>query len=42
MQDRALNNPKIDVIWNSSIENMIGDPQNGGLTGVILKDTLSG
>jgi len=42
MQDRALNNPKIDVIWNASIENMIGDPQNGGLTGVVLKDTLSG
>ena len=42
MQDRALNNPKIDVIWNSAIESMIGDPQNGGLTGVVLKNTLSG
>ena len=42
MQDRALNNPKIDVIWNSVIESMIGDPQNGGLTGVVLKNTLSG
>ena len=42
MQERALNNPKIDVIWNSTIESMIGDPQNGGLTGVVLKDTLSG
>jgi len=42
MQERALNNPKIDVIWNSTIECMVGDPQNGGLTGVILKDTLSG
>jgi len=42
MQERALNNPKIDVIWNSIIESMVGDPQNGGLTGVILKDTLSG
>ena len=42
MQKRALNNPKIDVIWNSTIESMVGDPQNGGLTGVILKDTLSG
>ena len=42
MQERALNNPKIDVIWNSTIESMVGDPQNGGLTGVILKDTLSG
>jgi thioredoxin reductase (NADPH) len=42
MQERALNNPKIDVIWNSTIESMVGDPQNGGLTGVVLKDTLSG
>jgi thioredoxin reductase (NADPH) len=42
MQERALNNPKIDVIWNSKIESMVGDPQNGGLTGVVLKDTLSG
>ena len=42
MQDRALNNPKIDVIWNSAIERMIGDPQSGGLTGVVLKNTLSG
>ena len=42
MQDRALNNPKIDVIWNTAIESMIGDPQNGGLTGVVLKNTLSG
>ena len=42
MQERALNNPKIDVIWNSTIESMVGDPQNGGLTGVVLKDILSG
>ena len=42
MQERALNNPKIDVIWNSTIESMVGNPQNGGLTGVVLKDTLSG
>ena len=42
MQERALNNPKINVIWNSTVESMVGDPQNGGLTGVVLKDTLSG
>ena len=42
MQDRALNHPKIDVLWNSSVEEMLGDPQNGGLTGVRLKDTVSG
>ncbi len=42
MQDRALNNPKIDVIWNATIEDMIGEPGNGGLTGVIMKNTVTG
>lgn len=41
MQDRALKNPKIDVIWNSTIDEMLGDPESGGLTGVILRDTQS-
>mgnify|MGYP001172222710 CR=1 FL=1 len=39
MQDRAFNNPKIDVLWNSKIEDMLGNPENGGLTGVTLKNT---
>ena len=42
MQDRAFNNPKIDVLWNSKIENMLGNPENGGLTGVILINTQTG
>ena len=42
MQKRARNNPKIDFIWNSVIEEMLGDLDNGGLTGVVLKDTKSG
>ena len=42
MQDRALAHPKIDVLWNSGVEEMLGDPQNGGLTGVRLKNTVSG
>ena len=42
MQERALAHPKIDVLWNSGVEEMLGDPQNGGLTGVRLKDTVSG
>lgn len=42
MQERALNNPKIDVLWNSVIVDMIGDPNDGGLTGVKLKDTVTG
>ena len=42
MQDRAFNNPKIDVLWNSVIENMLGKPENNGLTGVTLKNTQTG
>jgi thioredoxin reductase (NADPH) len=39
MQDRALENPKIDVIWNSEVAEVLGD---GSVTGVRLRDTLSG
>ena len=42
MQERAINNPKIDVIWNSIVQDMLGSPNNGGLTGIILKDNISG
>ena len=42
MQERVSNNPKVDVRWNAVVEEMLGDPQNGGLTGVILKDTRTG
>ena len=42
MQERALNNPKIDVIWNSTVGEMLGDPANGGLTGILLKNTQTG
>ena len=42
MQDRALAHPKIDVLWNSGVEEMLGDPHNGGLTGVCLKNTVTG
>ncbi|CAH9089811.1 unnamed protein product [Cuscuta europaea] len=31
MQNKALNNPKIDVIWNSSVEEAYGDKKLGGL-----------
>ena len=41
MQDRALNNSKISVMWNSEIVEMHGDPQDGGLKSVDIKDLLS-
>ncbi|UCH61828.1 MAG: thioredoxin-disulfide reductase [Fidelibacterota bacterium] len=42
MQERIFNNPKVDIRWNAVVEQMLGDTQNGGLTGVILKDTRTG
>ena len=42
MQERALSNPKIDVIWNSTVGEMLGDPANGGLTGILLENTQTG
>jgi thioredoxin reductase (NADPH) len=35
MQDRALSNPKISVIWDSVVEEIQGD---GGVTGVRLRN----
>ncbi|MEO2167102.1 MAG: thioredoxin-disulfide reductase [bacterium] len=41
MQDRALTNDKIEFVWNSTIEEIIGTKESG-VTGVILKDTQNG
>ena len=38
MADRALANPKIDVNWNSVIEEVLGDDEHG-VTGVRIKNT---
>jgi thioredoxin reductase (NADPH) len=42
MQDRARRNPRIEFIWNSTIEEVFGDPQKGGVTSARLVDTRSG
>ena len=40
MQDRALKNPKIEVMWNSEIIDMYGEPSEGGLNAVEIRNTL--
>ena len=39
MQDRALNNPKIEMRWNSAVTGLIGTDQ---LEGIRLRDTVTG
>ena len=41
MQDRALSNDKIDVLWNSEVVDLIGDESKDGLESVIIEDTIS-
>lgn len=40
MQDRAMNHPKIELVWNSVVEEVLGDDKQ--VTGLRLKDTLNG
>ena len=41
MQQRAIDNPKIDIAWNSVIDHYVPDEQ-GNLAGLKLKDTQDG
>jgi len=40
MQKRAMDNPKIEIIWNSAPIEVLGDQM--GVTGARLKDTVTG
>ena len=39
MQERALSNPKIEILWNTVVDQLVGTDQ---LEGVVLRDTVSG
>ncbi|TWU29394.1 thioredoxin-disulfide reductase [Bythopirellula polymerisocia] len=41
MAERAMENPKIDLVWNNEVEEILGDDKNG-VTGVRLKSTVDG
>ena len=41
MADRVLQNDKIDIMWNSAVEDIHG-AKDTGVTGVKIKDTISG
>lgn len=42
MRKRALSNPKIEVAWNSVVEEVLGDPREGGVVGVRVRDIKTG
>ena len=46
MQQRVLANPKIEVLWNTVVEDILGEPGRGrassGVTGVAVRNVLTG
>ncbi|KAG0473618.1 hypothetical protein HPP92_015475 [Vanilla planifolia] len=42
MQARTLNNPKIEVVWNSNVVEAYGEKEGGALGGVKLKNVVTG
>ena len=42
LQDRLFAHPKISVLWNKRVEEFLGEPLQGGLTGLKLADTVTG
>jgi thioredoxin reductase (NADPH) len=42
LQDRLLKHPKVEVIWNSAVEEICGTENPNSVTHVRLKNTLSG
>ena len=41
MRDRAMENPKIEFVWNAVVEEIHGNVEDG-VSGVTLKDTING
>jgi thioredoxin reductase (NADPH) len=42
MQERALRNPKIEFVWNTTVVDVLGDPAGGGITAIVVEDTVTG
>jgi thioredoxin reductase (NADPH) len=38
LQDRLFRNPKVEVVWNAVLEEVVGDQNPPGVTGVRLRD----
>jgi thioredoxin reductase (NADPH) len=42
LQNRLFAHPKIKVLWNQRVDEFLGDPLAGGLTGLRLSDMVTG
>ncbi|WP_417807005.1 thioredoxin-disulfide reductase [Thioclava sp.] len=42
LQDRLFKNPKVELLWNHAVEEVLGDENPLGVTGVRVKSTVDG
>ncbi len=42
MQDRLFKHPKIEVIWNHTVDEVLGEPGGAGVTGVRIRHVQTG
>jgi thioredoxin reductase (NADPH) len=42
MQERAFKNPKIELVWNTVVTDILGEPDQGGVRGLVVQDTKTG
>jgi len=42
LQDRLFRNPKVEVLWNTVLEEVTGEADPLGVSGVVLKDVATG
>ena len=42
LQDRMFNNPKIKMVWNHTVEEILGTEEPKSVTGIRLKDVQTG
>jgi thioredoxin reductase (NADPH) len=42
MQARAQKNPKIEFVWNTVVTDILGEPDHGGVRGLVVEDTKTG
>ena len=42
LQQRMFDNPKVEILWDTTLEEILGDDQPLGVTGVRLKSTKTG
>jgi thioredoxin reductase (NADPH) len=42
MQDRLFRNPKIAVVWNAAVEEVLGAGEPPGVSGLVLRDVATG